>query len=109
MTGFCTKVNGRYEKPVAAYAVVSHITFIVLTPLLVFIWGGSWLVEEFSLPEFLTGVFVITGIFIMICSLISYLYKLIKIFDTDKKDEYQKLKYDRRDYDFYDDNVKRKL
>lgn len=91
------------QSPFSAYAVFSQITFIVLSPLLLFIWGGSWLVARFSLPSWLTGVFIVLGIITMIGSLVSYLYKLINRYGTDKKEKYQKVKYDRRDYDYYDD------
>lgn len=95
------------QKPFAAYAVVSQISFIVLLPLLLFIWGGSWLVDKLSLPAQMMGVFVVFGVVVMVGSLVSYLYKLIRYYDTDKKDKYRKLKFDNKDFDFYDDYKKK--
>lgn len=85
----------------SAYAVASQVGFLVIIPLLVFIWGGSWLVNRFSLPSWLMVVFVFLGIFVMIGSVTSYLYRMIRMYGGDKKPEKNsKLKHDVRDHDW---------
>ncbi len=96
-------------RPLQAYAVVSQISFIILTPLLLFAWGGSWLVDKFEMPSFMKLIFVLLGVFTMIASLVNYLLKLIRLYGKTKADKYQKYRYDKRDHDFYDDNVKKRL
>lgn len=101
----------RKDNPFSVYAVVSQISFVILTPLLIFIWGGTWLVKQFSLPSWLNVVFILLGIVVMICSAVSYLTNLIKMYDNKKDkpvDKYDHLKNDRKDYDYYDDNTKKK-
>ena len=106
-------MNKNGDNPLSVYIVVSHVSFVVITPLLLFIWGGSWLAKRFNLPDWCIIVFIITGILVMICSLISYLYKIIKKYSYDKSDKsgenednphYKRLKNDRRDYDYYYEN-----
>lgn len=88
----------------SAYAVASQVGFLVIIPLLVFIWGGSWLVNRFSLPGWLMVLFVFLGIFVMISSVTTYLYRMIRMYGGDKKPEKNsKLKHDVRDHDYYND------
>ncbi|MCL2086808.1 MAG: hypothetical protein FWH05_04340 [Oscillospiraceae bacterium] len=82
-----------------AYTVFSQISFVVITPLLVFVVGGVWVVRRFELPDVLAAISIVLGIVIMLASLISYLYKLILIYGKDEKDPYRKYKTDRKDYD----------
>ena len=49
------------DNPFSVYAVASQIGFMVILPLLLFIWGGAWLVEKFSLPQWLMPVFIALG------------------------------------------------
>lgn len=90
------------DNPIRVYAIVSQIGFLVVVPLVVFIWGGGWLIEKFSLPDFLMVVFVLAGIIAMISGTGTYIMKLIKMYDTDKKEDY-KLYSDPKDNDYYDD------
>ena len=88
----------------SAYAVASQVGFLVICPLLLFIWGGSWLVQTFDLPGWLMIVFVFLGIFIMIGSVTSHLYHMIKMYGGYKKPEKNaELKHDMRDHDYYGD------
>ena len=99
------------DNPFTAYSVVSQIAFIVLTPLLLFIWGGTWLVSEFSLPSWLNIVFILLGIIVMVSSAAAYLSKVIRMYDNKKdkqKSEYDYLKNDSKDYDYYDEHAKKK-
>ncbi|MFR2154451.1 MAG: AtpZ/AtpI family protein [[Eubacterium] siraeum] len=54
------------DNPLKVYAVVSQIGFLVITPLLIFIWGGSVLVNKFSLPSWVMILLVFAGIITMI-------------------------------------------
>jgi len=102
--------NKKYENPISVYAAVSHISFVVITPLLLFIWGGSWLTDRLGLPDWCMIIFILTGIFVMLCSLVSYLMKIIQKYggsdksDRVKTDKYHNLKNDRKDYDYYYEN-----
>lgn len=96
-------MNKKQENPLSVYAVVSQIGFIIITPLLLFIWGGSWLIKQFSLPDWLMIVFVILGLLFMICGATSYLMQLIKRYDKDDKEKY-KMYSGKRDNDYFDDH-----
>ena len=74
-------MNGdkKRQNPFSVYAVVSQVGFMVVVPLLLFIWGGSWLITRFSLPGWLMIVSAVTGIAVMISSVCTYLKKMIKM------------------------------
>lgn len=91
------------ESPFTTYIVASQLGFTILTPLLVFIVGGSWLVNKFQLPSWVLTVLIIIGILTMISGAVSYLYKLIKQFGKDDESKI-KLYSSRKDNDYYDDN-----
>lgn len=95
-------MGDKKENPISVYAVVSQIGFMVITPLLLFIWGGAWLVNKFNLPSFLTIIFVLMGIFTMISSVGTYLKKLIKKYDDSKSKEKEMspLHHDQKDHDW---------
>ena len=97
------------ENPVKTYAIVSQLGFNKITPLLIFIWGGSVLVSKMGLPDWVMALFVVTGIFVMLCGTISYLLQLIKRYDKGDDKKVQKVVSSRRDNDYYDDSIKRKL
>ncbi|MCL2107869.1 MAG: AtpZ/AtpI family protein [Oscillospiraceae bacterium] len=73
------------DNPMSAYIVASHIAFVVITPLLLFIGGGAWLCDKLSLPDWTKLLMVLVGVAVMILSLISYLMRLIKMYDGDSK------------------------
>ena len=99
--------KSKRDNPFSAYAVASQVGFLVICPLLLFIWGGSWLVQRFELPNWLMIVFVFLGIFVMIGSVTSYLYRMIRMYGGDRKPEKNsELKHDVRDHDYYDDEYK---
>ena len=96
--------NSKHDNPFSAYAVASQVGFLVICPLLLFIWGGSWLVQRFQLPDWLMILFIFLGIFVMIGSVTSYLFRMIKMYGGDKNPEKNdKLKHDIRDHDYYGD------
>ena len=103
------KNKNKSENPIKTYAIVSQLGFNIITPLLIFIWGGSVLVSTLSLPSWVMVLFVITGILVMICATVTYLVQLIKRYDKGDDKKAQKVVGGRRDNDYYDDSIKRKL
>ena len=103
------KKDNKGENPVKTYAIVSQLGFNIITPLLIFIWGGSVLVSKMGLPDWVMALFVVIGIFVMLCGTISYLLQLIKRYDKGDDKKVQKVVSSRRDNDYYDDSIKRKL
>lgn len=95
--------EGKRENPFSAYAAASQIGFMVIVPLLIFIWGGSWLVEKFSLPQWLIVVFIALGILTMISSVGSYLMKLARKYGKSETPKVSELHHDTRDHDYYGD------
>lgn len=97
------------ENPIAIYAVVSQIGFIVLAPLLFFVAGGSFLVGYLNWPSWVQIVFVAVGIISMLVGSWNYLKKLIIMFDKSESGAgTTEVSHDRRDHDYYDDSVKKK-
>ena len=97
------KKDNKGENPVKTYAIVSQLGFNIITPLLIFIWGGSVLVSKMGLPDWVMALFVVIGIFVMLCGTISYLLQLIKRYDKGDDKKVQKVVSSRRDNDYYDD------
>ena len=95
--------NTGKNNPFSVYAVVSQIGFMVIIPLLVFIWGGSWLIGRFSLPQWLMAVFIALGLITMISSVGSYLMKLTKKYGKTEVPKMSELHHDTRDHDYYGD------
>lgn len=76
---------------------------MVIIPLLFFIWGGSWLIERFSLPGWLMIVFVLLGIITMVSSVGTYLRRMIKMYDDKSASkEVSRLHHDAKDHDYFD-------
>lgn len=101
--------DNKKENPVKTYAIVSQIGFNIITPLLIFIWGGSVLVNKMALPGWVMVLFIIIGILVMICATVSYLVQLIKRYDKGDDKKMQKVVSSRRDNDYYDDSIRKKL
>lgn len=95
--------GGKKDNPFSVYAVVSQIGFMVIIPLLVFIWGGSWAVERFLLPQWVMVVFIALGIITMISSVGSYLVKLTRRYGKSDAPKVSELHHDTRDHDYYGD------
>ncbi len=101
--------KNKKENPIAVYAVVSQIGFIVLTPLLLFVAGGSYLVSYMGWPSWVQVVFVVTGILTMLAGAARYLKKLISMFDKSESGAgTTEISHDGRDHDYYDDSIKKK-
>lgn len=95
--------KNKKENPIAVYAVASQIGFIVLAPLLVFVIGGTWLVDKLGLPEWVSMVSVAIGIISMTTGAMTYLKKLIEMYDSSESGTgASEVKHDTRDHDYYD-------
>ncbi|MDR2531988.1 MAG: AtpZ/AtpI family protein [Oscillospiraceae bacterium] len=90
------------NNPLAAYIIAGHLAFAVAMPLVVFIWGGTWLVDRMNWNESLKIVCVILGILSMVASLISYLRNLIKTYGDGGNPKPQIR--NEKDYDYYYEN-----
>ena len=100
--------KNKNENPVKTYAIVSQLGFNIITPLLIFIWGGSVLVNKMGLPGWVMALFVVIGIVVMISGTVTYLVQLIKRYDKGDDKRVQKVVSSRRDNDYYDDSVRKK-
>lgn len=101
--------KNKKDNPIAVYAVASHIGFIVIGPLLVFVIGGTALVEWLSWPDWVNILFVAMGILTMLAGSVNYLQKLIKMFDSSESGVgTSEVSHDRRDHDYFDDTIKKK-
>ncbi len=90
------------DNPLKVYAVAGQIGFLVIVPLVVFIWGGSALINALGLPQQLIIVCVLLGILTMVSGTASFLTKLVKMYAKDDKKQIAVHK-DLRDNDYYDD------
>ncbi|GHU57764.1 hypothetical protein FACS1894133_1270 [Clostridia bacterium] len=79
-----------------AYAVVGQLGFVVATPLLLFMWGGNWVVTAFGLDPSVKNTFALIGVVVMVLSLVGFFGRLIKIYGSADRD---KRYYSRREVD----------
>lgn len=91
-----------------AYAMVGQLGFVVATPLLVFMWGGNWVVATFGLDPAMKNTFALIGVVVMLASLVAFFGRLIAVYgNTDKDKRYYSRKEvdldDDYDYDYDDD------
>lgn len=101
--------GNKNENPIAVYAVVSQVAFIVLGPLLIFVIGGSALVDWLGWAQWVKLLFMGIGIITMLSGSVSYLNKLIKLFDKNESGTgTSEVGHSRRDHDYYDDSIKKK-
>ncbi len=91
------------ENPFSVYARVSQLAFVIITPLLLFLGGGSWAVNRFGLPDWVMGICVALAIIFMIGGAVSYLYQLIKMYEKSDKPTPKAFTSSRRDNDYYDE------
>ena len=101
--------KNKKDDPIAVYAVASQIGLIVITPLLVFVIGGTWLVDYLQWPDWVNIVFVAVGIISMACGAMNYLKKLIEMYDSSESGTgASEIKHDSRDHDYFDQYAKNK-
>jgi len=84
------------SKALKVYVVATHLGWLIISPLLLFIAGGSWLINRFDLDSWLMIVFVLLGLGVMVCGVWTYMKQLIITYYGDKPPP----KTDKRDYDY---------
>ena len=95
------------ENPISTYAKVSQLAFVIITPLLLFIGGGWFLSRKFGWPDWAMIICIVLGILFMISGAVSYLYKLIKMYEKADKRAPKAFTSSRRENDYYDDYSKK--
>lgn len=91
------------DNPFSVYAKVSQLAFVIITPLLLFLGGGSWAVKHFELPDWVMGICVALALIFMIGGAVSYIYQLIKIYEKPDKPAPKAFTSSLRDNDYYDE------
>jgi 4-amino-4-deoxy-L-arabinose transferase-like glycosyltransferase len=86
------------DSPLKVYIIAGHLAWLFITPLLVFIGGGSWLTDQMGWDNRIKIVFVLIGLFVMIGSVANYLRNLIKMYEAPPDNPVTKLEKD--DYDY---------
>jgi hypothetical protein len=85
------------NSPLKAYIIGTHLAWLVISPLLIFIGGGSWLVDYMNWDNKVKILFVLAGIAVMIISTGMYLRNLIRMYDDSPENP---PKTDKNDYDY---------
>lgn len=96
------------ENPFSTYAKVSQFAFVIIAPLLLFLWGGSAAVKHFGLPDWVMGLCVALALVFMLGGAVNYLGQLIRYYDKQKEKAPKAFTSSRRDNDYYDDHNPRK-
>lgn len=91
------------ENPLSVYTKVSQLAFVIITPLLLFLGGGSWAVGKFGLPDWVMGICVALALIFMIGGAVSYIWQLIKMYDKPDKRAPKAFTSSPRDNDYYDE------
>lgn len=94
------------ENPFSIYANVSQLAFVIVAPLLLFLWGGSAVVKRYGLPDWAMGICVALAILFMLCGAGNYIAKLIKMYEKPEKRAPKAFTSSRSDNDYYDENRK---
>ncbi|MGN0682393.1 MAG: AtpZ/AtpI family protein [Oscillospiraceae bacterium] len=93
------------ENPLSVYAKVSQLAFVIVTPLLVFLLGGSYLVKRFNLPDWVMLICVGLAILFMISGAVNFIFRITAYYE--KKDKDKKIPKaftsSPRDNDYYDE------
>lgn len=96
-------IMNKKDNPFSVYVTVSQLAFVIVAPLLLFLWGGSALVKKFSLPDWVMGLFIALAIIFMICGAGNYIFKLIKMYEKPEKRAPKAFTSSRNDNDYYDE------
>lgn len=93
------------ENPLSVYVYISQLAFVVATPLLVFLLGGSYVVKRFGLPDWVMVICVIAAVVVMLSGTINFIFQIAAYFE--RRDKNKKIPKAftsaRRDNDYYDD------
>jgi membrane protein DedA with SNARE-associated domain len=85
------------DSPLRVYTIAGHLAWLVITPLLVSVGGGNWLVTKMGWSGRVMILFVLLGLVVMISSTAMYFKQLIKMYDEPKP---PKPPEDMNDYDY---------
>lgn len=91
------------ENPLSVYATVSQLAFVIIAPLLLFLWGGGALVKKLGLPDWTMGICIALGLLFMICGAGNYIMKLIKMYEKPQERPPKAFTSSRGDNDYYDE------
>lgn len=91
------------ENPFSVYATVSQLAFVIIAPLLLFLWGGSVLVKKFEWPDWVMIIFVFLALIFMISGAANYIMKLIKMYEKPDGRPPKAFTSSRSDNDYYDE------
>ncbi len=91
------------EHPLSVYAKVSQLAFVIIAPLLLFIWGGSAVVSHYNLPEWVMVIFIALAVIFMICGAGNYIMKLIRMYEKPDRKYPKTFTSNREDNDYYDE------
>lgn len=93
------------ENPFSIYAKVSQLAFVIVTPLLVFLVGGSYVVKRFNLPDWVMLICVGLAILFMLSGAVNYILKIVHYYEQRDKEKKAPAAFtaSRRDNDYYDD------
>lgn len=91
------------DNPLSVYARVSQLAFVIIAPLLLFLWGGSAAVKHFGLPDWVMIIFVALAIIFMLAGAVNYLAQLVRYFESREKPAPKTFTGSRSDNDYYDE------
>ncbi len=93
------------ENPFSIYAKVSQLAFVIVTPLLVFLLGGSYVVKRFDLPDWVMLICVGLAIVFMLSGAVNFIFKIMAYYERRDKDKKVPKAFTSapRDNDYYDD------
>lgn len=93
------------DNPFSIYVQVSQLAFVIVTPLLVFLLGGSYVVKRFALPDWVMLVCIGLAILFMISGAVNFIVKTLAYYEQRDKKKKQPMAFtsSRRDNDYYDE------
>lgn len=93
------------ENPLSVYVYISQLVFVIATPLVVFLWGGSYVVKRFALPEWVMVICIIAAVVVMLSGTINFVFQIASFFERNEKNKKipKAFTSSRRDNDYYDD------
>lgn len=91
------------ENPFSVYATVSQLAFVIIAPLLLFLWGGSALIKKLGLPDWVMIVCIFLALLFMISGAVNYIFKLIKMYEKPGERPPKAFTSSRSDNDYYDE------
>lgn len=90
------------ENPFSVYVTVSQLAFVIISPLIIFLAGGGYVVKKYSLPEWVMGLCVVLALVFMIGGAASYIAQLMRRYGKDNKSAPRSYNAP-RDNDYYDE------